>query len=158
MISLCVAALGRHGFWHINLVEGLVTNVSFQEGCLVFEHRRIIASALISLAIVGSAAAQSSPPTYQGDPDVYKVIFENDDFRVISATWKKGANDKSHSHPVAFVVYPVTDCTIRLHNPDGSTRVNEAKAGTPFAGPVVPSHTAENISDHDCQAIFVERK
>ncbi len=124
----------------------------------MFGHRKILASALVSLAIVSAAAAQSSPPTYQGDPDVYKVIFEDANFRVISATWKKGVNDKLHSHPVAFIVYPVTDCTIRLHNPDGSTRVNETKAGAPFAGPIVPSHTAENISDHDCQAIFVERK
>jgi hypothetical protein len=124
----------------------------------MYGHRKLLASTIASIAIVGAAAAQSSPPAYQGDPDVYKVIFENDNFRMISATWKKGATDKPHSHPVAFVVYPLTDCTIRLHAPDGSTRINEAKAGTPFAGPIIASHTAENISDHDCQAIFVERK
>src|SRR2546421_10128265 len=27
--------------------------------------------------------AQNAPPTYQGDPDVYKVIFEDQNFRVI---------------------------------------------------------------------------
>jgi hypothetical protein len=124
----------------------------------MFGQRKLLASAIASIAIVGAAAAQSSPPTYQGDPDVYKVILENENFRVISATWKKGSTDKPHSHPVAFVVYPITDCTIRLHNPDGSTRINESKAGTPLAGPITASHTAENISDHDCQAIFIERK
>jgi hypothetical protein len=121
-------------------------------------HRTILAALMANIAIAGAAAAQSAPPSYQGDPDVYKVILENENFRVISATWKKGVTDKPHSHPAAFVVYPVTDCTIRLHNPDGSTRVSESKAGKPFAGPVIASHTAENISDHDCQAIFVERK
>jgi hypothetical protein len=28
--------------------------------------------------------AEGSPPTYQADPDVYKVIFEDANFRVIA--------------------------------------------------------------------------
>ncbi|MCC8979828.1 hypothetical protein H8A92_13525 [Bradyrhizobium sp. 10BB] len=110
------------------------------------------------LAAVSAAAAQQAPPSYQGDPDTYKVIFEDQNFRVIAANWKKGTTDKPHSHPVPFVVYPLTDCTIRLHNADGTTRDSPSKAGTPFAGPIVVSHTAENISSDDCKAIFVERK
>jgi hypothetical protein len=53
------------------------------------------------LALASSAAmAQNAPPTYQGDPDVYKVIFEDQNFRVIDAVRKKGVHDKLHSHPV----------------------------------------------------------
>jgi hypothetical protein len=40
---------------------------------------------------IASAAAQDAPPTYQADPSVYKVIFEDQNFRVIAATWSKGA-------------------------------------------------------------------
>jgi hypothetical protein len=75
-------------------------------------------------------AQQASPPSFQGDPAVYKVMFEDQNFRVISAQWPKGSTDKPHSHPVAFVVYPLTDCTIRLHNADGTTRDSTSKAGT----------------------------
>lgn len=110
------------------------------------------------LATVSAAAGVESPPSYQSDPDTYKVIFEDQNFRVIAATWKKGTTDKPHSHPVPFVIYPLTDCTIRLHNADGSTRELPSKVGTAFAGPIVASHTAENIGSDDCQAIFVERK
>jgi hypothetical protein len=28
--------------------------------------------------------AQTAPPTYQADPDVYKIIFEDQNFRVIA--------------------------------------------------------------------------
>jgi hypothetical protein len=105
-----------------------------------------------------ASAAQNAPPTYQGDPDVYKVIFEDQNFRVIAATWKKGTTDKPHSHPVPFIVYALDDCTIRIHNPDGSTRDITNKAGAASAGPVTVSHTAENVSATDCRAIFVERK
>ncbi len=120
---------------------------------------RMFAFSIVGLfAAVSATAAQDSPPTYQGDPDTYKVIFEDQNFRVIAATWKKGTTDKPHSHPVPFVVYPLTDCTIRLQNANGTTRESPSKAGMVFAGPITASHTAENISGSDCQAIFVERK
>ena len=38
-----------------------------------------------------AAMAQTAPPTYQGDPDVYKVIFEDQNFRVIAVNRKKGS-------------------------------------------------------------------
>jgi hypothetical protein len=110
------------------------------------------------IAVASTAVAQQSPPSYQADPDTYKVIFEDQNFRVIAATWKKGTTDKPHSHPLPFVVYPVTDCTLRLRNADGTSREAPSKAGVVFAGPVVASHTGENVSGADCQAIFVERK
>jgi hypothetical protein len=108
--------------------------------------------------MTSAATAQNAPPSYQGDPDVYKVIFEDESFRVIAATWKKGTTDKPHSHPLPFVSYALNDCTLRLHNPDGTTRDITNKAGTASAGRTTTSHTAENISATDCQAIFVERK
>jgi hypothetical protein len=62
-------------------------------------HRTMLLLSLIAIATVTTAAAQNAPPTYQGDPDVYKLIFEDQNFRVIAATWKKGITDKAHSHP-----------------------------------------------------------
>ena len=61
-----------------------------------------------------TAVAQNAPPYYQADPDVYKVIFEDQNFRVILSTRKKGVRDKDHSHPIPSVAYPLTDCTNRV--------------------------------------------
>jgi hypothetical protein len=82
---------------------------------------------------IASAAAQDAPPSYQADPSTYKVIFEDQNFRVIAATWKKGETDKPHSHPLPFVVYALDDCAVRVHNPDGTSRELKSKAGTAFA-------------------------
>jgi hypothetical protein len=79
--------------------------------------------ALVCLALSG-AAAQTAPPTYQGDPDVYKVIFEDQNYRVIETTRKKGVHDKMHGHPVPSVVYHVTDCSTKLYAADGKTTEN----------------------------------
>ncbi len=105
-----------------------------------------------------AASAQTAPPTYQADPSVYKVIFEDQNFRVIEATWKKGENDKSHSHPVPSIVYTLTDCAIRLHDPDGKTRDFNNKAGMALTVPTTQSHTAENIGPGECRVLLVERK
>lgn len=107
---------------------------------------------------IASAAAQDAPATYQADPTTYKVIFEDQNFRVIAATWKKGAADQPHSHPLPFVVYALDDCTLRVHNPDGTTRDLTNKAGVATPGPITSSHWAENRGESDCRAIFVERK
>jgi hypothetical protein len=121
--------------------------------------RTIILGLAMLAATYCSAFAQSGGPTYQGDPDTYKVIFENDTFRVIAATWKAGATDKPHTHPLSSVIYFLTDCTQKLHAADGSVRDVNSKAGTAGAVPIITQpHTAQNVGSSDCRAIFVEKK
>jgi hypothetical protein len=84
--------------------------------------RRAMLGLAATIICVASATAQDASPSYQADPTVYKVIFEDQNFRMIAATWKNGATDKPHGHPIPFVVYALDDCTLRLRNPDGTTR------------------------------------
>jgi hypothetical protein len=105
-----------------------------------------------------AVAQTTSPPSYQADPDVYKVIFEDANFRVIKSVRKKGEHDKPHSHPLPSVIYFLTDCPTRLYLPDGKTVENTSKAGTAQAVPVTQSHSAENIGQADCESLFVEKK
>jgi hypothetical protein len=123
-------------------------------------HRGVIGLSIAGFLYIASSAAvaQNAPPTYQGDPDVYKVIFEDQNFRVIASTRKKGGHDKVHSHPLPSVVYNINDCVTRLYAADGKTMDITGKAGTATAVPVTASHSAENIGPTDCQTIFVERK
>ena len=89
---------------------------------------------------------------------MYKLIFEDENFRVIAATWKKGVHDKAHSHPLPSAVYALNDCIIRVYAPDGKTRDISNKAGSAMTVPITQSHSAENVGASDCQAVFVERK
>lgn len=66
-----------------------------------------------------SAVSQTAEPTYKADPSVYKLIFEDANFRVIEATHIKGIHDKAHSHGGQFIVYNLTDCTMKTYAPDG---------------------------------------
>ena len=115
--------------------------------------------AAIALSTASSSAiAQTAEPTYKGDPDVYKVIFEDANFRVIQATRKKVVHDKAHGHPVASVIYFVNDCTTKQYAADGKTSEATNKAGTAQAVPIIASHSAENTGAADCVQVFVEKK
>jgi len=123
--------------------------------------KRHIVCALTAIFLFGVAPialAQNAPPSYQGDPDVYKVIFEDANFRVISINRKKGVTDKPHGHPVPGVIYNVTDCSTKLRAANGQIRDAISKAGTANTTPIVASHTAENTGSADCHQIIVEKK
>ena len=119
---------------------------------------RITTAVVLGSLAATVAFAQNAPPTYQADPDVYKVIFEDQNFRVIATTRKKGVHDKEHGHPVPSIVYNLTDCTTKTYTPDGKSAEMTRKAGTASAVPVIASHSAENTGTADCQQIFVEHK
>src|SRR6185312_6227935 len=124
--------------------------------------KSIAVSAMIGAVVVlGSAMpfqARAAEPSYKGDPSVYKVIFENKDFRVILGTRKAGQKDKPHGHPLPGIVYNVNDCKNKLYSPDGKTEVRDAKGGSATATPIVESHQTENIGTTDCMQVFVEKK
>ncbi len=115
----------------------------------------VCGSALLGLA--APVLAGDAPPSFEANPDVYKVLAENDEMRVVLATWKPGHKDKSHSHPMA-AVYTITDCNARIATPDGKVREVNLKAGAARVNPAVSSHTFENVGKTECQQVLVERK
>ena len=120
--------------------------------------KTLFGAAMIFGVTSTAASAQTAEPTYKGDPDVYKVIFEDANYRVIEANRAPGVKDKMHGHPVPGIVYNVTDCKTKLTDADGKTREAAGKAGTASAVPIIASHTAENIAATNCKQIFVEKK
>lgn len=114
----------------------------------------VAAAALVSPSL---GFAQDAPPTYAGAPGVYKLILDNERFRVIRAVWRPGQLDAPHSHPIPSVVLPLTDCTIKLTSVEG-TRIVHTKAGHPMEAPITFGHSAQNITHHTCAAVFFERK
>jgi hypothetical protein len=120
--------------------------------------------AAVSLAAVGalvlptSVSAQDAPLSYKASSEVYKLLAENSEFRVVLATWKPGQHDVQHSHS-AGVVYRLTDCRARLYGPDGKVLgEGDAKAGSVVLQDAIGSHSFENIGTSDCQTLLVERK
>ena len=96
------------------------------------------------------------PDATEADPDHYKVVFENDQVRVLRITY--GPHEKSvmHEHPAGVWVL-LTDEHMKFTLPDGETEEEHGKVGdTGWAG--AGKHLPENLSDQAFEVILVELK
>lgn len=115
----------------------------------------------VSLALAinaGRVMAGDVAPSYKASPEVYKVIAENEHFRVIMTVWKPGQRDAMHSHEGPLVGYRLTDCNLKVYTPDGKTTARVAKAGEALFNPVIAAHSVENIGASECKLVIVEKK
>lgn len=89
------------------------------------------------------------------NPDLYRVVFENERVRVLEYRDRPGDLTTRHSHPDSVMV-TLSTFKRRLHGDDG-TRDVEIAAGGAFWLPA-QSHAGENIGDSETHSIFVELK
>lgn len=128
-----------------------------------FGKKLSIGTAILACSLaLGTApsVAEDAPTAPEASPDVYKILAENDQFRVIEGTWQPGQEDNFHSHPADRVSLIQTDCQLRLSKPDGTYRDAKPKAGKVIVrtGKPVKSHKAKNIGDKVCVVRIVELK
>lgn len=122
-------------------------------------------SALL-LTLDGEVAAQSAPSlpssahqhAYEASPDIYKLVQENESFRVMLAVWKPGQSDNWHTHHGDLTNYNLTDCKLRGELPDGKIGTLERKAGEAGFNAKNSIHRVTNIGAADCVLLIVERK
>jgi hypothetical protein len=118
---------------------------------------RTTAPVLYAMLLASNVLAQESPPPWEASPDVYKVIGETDQYRIILATWKPGQIDNPHSHKAGVAVY-LTACNLRNHRPGIAPADNAFKAGQSRSTSGIPSHRTENFGNADCQLIHIDMK
>lgn len=127
---------------------------------LVF-HFPVVAACFTSIALAVPLAtlAADAEPSHKASPDIYKLVSENEHFRVFEVTWKPGQRDAWHSHPGPLTSYALTDCdAMRTYTPDGKAKDGGRKAGTVIYNPIIASHSVENVGKSDCKVLIVEKK
>ena len=90
------------------------------------------------------------------NPDLYKVVFENDRVRVLEYIDKPGDRTTPHEHPDS-VMYTLSTFRRRLYSANGESRDVEIKAGTTGWLPA-QRHAGHNIGESETHVIFVELK
>lgn len=117
-----------------------------------------VAILLASVAMAGPVAAQPAPGSVVASPDVYKVIADGPQLRMVEVTWAPGQRDVMHSHP-ASAVYYLVDCSLRVAGADGAAQPQrDIPAGTAFVQPPIPAHSVQNVGTNTCKLIMVEQK
>jgi len=113
------------------------------------------------LAILGAVgllagAAAGAQDAAKVDAKHYKVVFENDQVRVLRITYGPHEKGVMHSHPAGVVVF-LNDTHGKFTMPDGKTQDVSIKAGTvQWSEPT--THQPENVGDKEFEVIQVELK
>jgi hypothetical protein len=89
------------------------------------------------------------------DPELYKVIFENDRVRVLRYVDKPGDKTKPHRHPDSVMV---TLSSFRRKLTMGDGTIDVEKAAHEVIWHPAQTHFGENVGTTDTDVIFVELK
>ena len=113
-------------------------------------------SVMVELKKPGAGAPKITQDPVKVDPKHYKVVLNNDQFRVLRV--KYGPHEKSvmHEHPASVAVF-ITDGHVKFTLPDGTSQDSNSKAHDATwadAG----KHLPENVGDKPFEVIVVELK
>jgi quercetin dioxygenase-like cupin family protein len=111
---------------------------------------------LFALTLAVPSLAQDNLDSTKADPAHHKVVFENDEVRVVRWVIPVGDKTLMHSHPDSLIV-DLTDYNGRVTTPDGKTFEVHAKAGSVTWRPAV-THVVENIGTQPMEGLIVEPK
>ncbi|MCZ4126021.1 cupin domain-containing protein [Streptomyces sp. H39-S7] len=89
------------------------------------------------------------------NPELYRVIFENERVRVLEYRDRPGDRTTPHDHPDS-VMYTLTSFTRRLISGDQQRDLELDAGQTRWLG--AQEHAGENIGDTETHVIFVELK
>ena len=92
------------------------------------------------------------------DPKKYKVLFENDQTRVLHVRIDAGKSVPMHEHALNRVITHLSDVKLRATTPDGKTQIVERKAGDVSWWPAPSKHQEENLNDTRFEVVVVELK
>ena len=118
---------------------------------------RLIFSTLLLLIVSCSGSKEKLLLPEEVSPDVYKVLLDNEDVKVLEVTFEPGQSDNMHDHyPVTFYLLQGGKAQVTL--PDGT--VNEGEFPTGFTGHNTEKvrHQVKNIGENTIKILLVERK
>jgi quercetin dioxygenase-like cupin family protein len=90
-------------------------------------------------------------------PDIFSVILENEQVRVIEYTLAPGQRDNWHTHPPK-VSYVLAQGTLRITTADGASFLTEEKPGEATWMNSLGRHYAENVGTTSVRILLVEVK
>lgn len=114
-------------------------------------------STVTLLGATGVALAESSPPSFIASPEIFKVISENERYRIIEATLNPGQSSELYGAPMRGV-YHVTDCALLRHQPDIKPRESFDAAGRATVKDAISSQSTENVGKSICKFVIFESK
>ena len=119
--------------------------------------RGLVVSCVVLPLVAAAQVADKPIDPVSVSPDLYKVILENEQVRVVQYLLKPGQRDEWHTHPPK-VSYVVEGGVLRITLKDGKSFLAEEKAGAASWMETLGLHFAENIGKTPVKIVLVEVK
>ena len=123
------------------------------------DRRQLLLGGTAALMAQLGAADADAQDAARTAPGAYRVVFENDDLRVLEFVSRPGTvlcGVGKHSHP-AHLTVALSDARVRVTLPDGRQIEGANKLGDVFWSEA-ETHEVENISGRNVRALIVELK
>ncbi len=117
---------------------------------------RVLLGALIMTAVCIADQSHAQDPVAVS-PDIYTVLFENEEIRVLELTWEPGEREAMHSHP-RYTIVAKEGGTLRIHTESNEPVDVVIQVDQPRLLDPVTAHWAENVGDTTVRVIAVEFK
>jgi quercetin dioxygenase-like cupin family protein len=105
-----------------------------------------------------SGGGGGGPPLRCREPATGTVQIDDEHLRVVRWDFKPGAETGWHRHGFLYVVVPVTDGSLLIELPDGTTATAELKAGRSYARPAGVKHNVVNAGPAPLSFVETEVK
>lgn len=99
-----------------------------------------------------------SPPLRCREPATATVQVDDERVRVVRWDFNPGAETGWHRHGFVYVVVPVTDGTLLLELPDGTTATATLEAGRSYTRPAGVEHNVVNAGTAPLSFVETEVK
>lgn len=117
--------------------------------------RRIVICLIVLSGLLLALPVLAQDPA-QADPQHYKVVFENDQVRVLHIKYGPHEKGVMHEHPASLAIW-LTDAQSTLASPDGTVQSFQAKAGD-VEWDEATKHQGENTGDQPLELYQIEMK
>ena len=109
---------------------------------------------LVGLVCASSGNAQD--PVAES-PDIYTVLFEDDDIRVMAVNIRPGERDQPHSHS-RYMVYILEGGRLRMYPAEGASYESDLETSQTVLLEPVDQHWGENIGQTVVRIVAIEFK
>lgn len=116
---------------------------------------RLVVLGAVSALVLGAAAALAQDPM-KVQPEKHKVVFEDENVRVLEVTFGPGETLKEHSHPDHVVYFLEGGKTRQTDKAGKVTEMENKKGGARWVA--ATTHTVENTGTSTARAVVVEIK
>ena len=119
--------------------------------------KNILIFSIIAFSISCSGSKEKFLHPEVVSPDIYEVLLDNEDVKVMMVTFEAGQGDETHDHnPMTFHV--VKGGKARVTMPDGTVSEREIPSGFTGHNPEGQRHQVANIGDDQIKILLIERK